>query len=113
MKEPTWLSRPSVLAFHGRLLAEHGGDTGIRDEGLKLAEAFRKRYPEHSATKRGDATYRLGEYYRDEGRWAQALECYKKMSDHPKHWTHRRHEDRPTRIEDRISEMLRKLKGDR
>ena len=34
MKEPQWLSKPAVLAFHGRLLAEHGGDTGIRDEGL-------------------------------------------------------------------------------
>ena len=34
MKEPIWLSRSVVLAFHGRLLAEHGGDRGIRDEGL-------------------------------------------------------------------------------
>lgn len=34
MKEPTWISKPAALAFHGRLLAEHGGDTGIRDEGL-------------------------------------------------------------------------------
>ena len=34
MKEPQWLSKPAVLAFQGRMLAEHGGDTGIRDEGL-------------------------------------------------------------------------------
>lgn len=34
MKEPVWLSKAAALAFHGRLLAEHGGDTGIRDEGL-------------------------------------------------------------------------------
>lgn len=34
MKEPAWLTKPAVLAFHGRLLAEHGGDTGIRDEGM-------------------------------------------------------------------------------
>lgn len=32
--EPTWLSKPALLAIHGMLLAEHGGATGIRDEGL-------------------------------------------------------------------------------
>jgi death-on-curing protein len=34
MKEPVWVRRDVVLAFHERLLAEHGGDAGIRDEGL-------------------------------------------------------------------------------
>lgn len=34
MKEPRWLSRAAVLAIHGRLLAEHGGASGLRDQGL-------------------------------------------------------------------------------
>lgn len=34
MKEPVWVRRDVVLAYHERLLAEHGGSTGIRDEGL-------------------------------------------------------------------------------
>jgi death-on-curing protein len=34
MKQPVWVRRDVVLAFHERLLAEHGGATGIRDEGL-------------------------------------------------------------------------------
>ena len=32
--EPTWLSKPAILAIHGMLLAEHGGSNGLRDEGL-------------------------------------------------------------------------------
>ena len=34
MKEPVWVRRDVVLAFHDRLLAEHGGAAGVRDEGL-------------------------------------------------------------------------------
>ena len=34
MKAPVWVRRDVVFAFHDRLLAEHGGSTGIRDEGL-------------------------------------------------------------------------------
>lgn len=34
MSEPRWLSKSVVLAIHGRLLAEHGGASGLRDEGL-------------------------------------------------------------------------------
>lgn len=34
MKQPVWVRRDVVLAFHERLLAEHGGSAGIRDEGL-------------------------------------------------------------------------------
>ncbi len=29
-----WLSKKLVLAIHARQIAEHGGDDGIRDEGL-------------------------------------------------------------------------------
>jgi death-on-curing protein len=39
MKEPKWLPHAAVLAIHERQLAEHGGATGIRDQGL-LDSAF-------------------------------------------------------------------------
>ena len=41
MKNPTWVRRDVVLAFHERLLAEHGGSAGIRDAGL-LESALRR-----------------------------------------------------------------------
>jgi death-on-curing protein len=34
VKEPVWIERRVVIALHERLLAEHGGAEGIRDEGL-------------------------------------------------------------------------------
>lgn len=34
MKEPTWVRRDVVLAYHDLLLARHGGGTGIRDGGM-------------------------------------------------------------------------------
>lgn len=34
MKEPRWLPKQLLLAVHNRQLAEHGGDAGVRDEGL-------------------------------------------------------------------------------
>lgn len=34
MKAPVWVQRDVVLAFHDRLLSEHGGVAGVRDEGL-------------------------------------------------------------------------------
>ena len=34
MKEPIWVLDNVVQAVHSLLLAEHGGDTGIRDEAL-------------------------------------------------------------------------------
>ena len=34
MKEPIWLRKDVLLAVHDRLLSEHGGSSGIRDEGL-------------------------------------------------------------------------------
>ena len=32
-REPVWISRSVALAIHERLVAEHGGPVGIRDEG--------------------------------------------------------------------------------
>jgi len=34
VKEPLWLDRRAIIAFHSESLAEHGGSSGIRDEGL-------------------------------------------------------------------------------
>lgn len=34
MNEPVWLERRGLLLLHMESLAEHGGTTGIRDEGL-------------------------------------------------------------------------------
>lgn len=39
MTEPVWIRDDVVLAIHRRQLAEHGGSSGIRDEGL-LASAL-------------------------------------------------------------------------
>ena len=34
MSEPLWLSKAFILAVHDMLLSEHGGRSGIRDDGL-------------------------------------------------------------------------------
>jgi len=34
MNEPVWVLRETVLLLHEQSLAEHGGSSGIRDEGL-------------------------------------------------------------------------------
>jgi death-on-curing protein len=34
MKEPVWVRRDVILAYHDLLLAKHGGASGIRDEGM-------------------------------------------------------------------------------
>ena len=34
MKEPVWVRRDVILAYHDLLLSRHGGSTGIRDEGM-------------------------------------------------------------------------------
>jgi len=34
MSAPVWVARELVLVLHDRLLAEHGGAPGLRDEGL-------------------------------------------------------------------------------
>ncbi len=33
-REPKWLTLDAVLAMHEQLVAEHGGDAGLRDRGL-------------------------------------------------------------------------------
>ena len=34
MTEWIWINLPEVLAIHARLLADHGGASGVRDQGL-------------------------------------------------------------------------------
>lgn len=34
MQEPRWISKAATVAIHERQLAEHGGLSGIRDEGM-------------------------------------------------------------------------------
>ena len=34
MKEPYWLGREECLALHEMMVAQYGGTTGLRDEGL-------------------------------------------------------------------------------
>lgn len=52
MDEPTWLSRALVLRIHDRQLLEHGGSTGVRDDGL-LESALAR--PRHLLAYGGDA----------------------------------------------------------
>ncbi len=44
MKEPVWFDLATVLAIHDEQLAEHGGESGVRDLGL-LASALAR--PQH------------------------------------------------------------------
>jgi death-on-curing protein len=34
MTQPQWLAKSAILAIHEDLLAEHGGASGVRDDGL-------------------------------------------------------------------------------
>ena len=41
MPEPVWVREDVVLAIHGRQLAEHGGEPGLRDADLLLSALAR------------------------------------------------------------------------
>ena len=41
MKQPVWILDELVTALHAMLIAEHGGDSGIRDAGLLAAALAR------------------------------------------------------------------------
>jgi death-on-curing protein len=34
MKEPVWISKQEIIAFHSKQIQEHGGLPGVRDDGL-------------------------------------------------------------------------------
>ena len=44
MEEPFWLSRPIVEAHHADQVREHGGQLGLRDEGLLESALARPRH---------------------------------------------------------------------
>ena len=46
-KEPAWIDTRDVLAIHDRLLAQHGGASGLRDRGL-LDSALARPRQHHS-----------------------------------------------------------------
>jgi len=41
VKEPHWIPEQAVIAIHDELIAEHGGDSGLRDPGLLAASLAR------------------------------------------------------------------------
>jgi death-on-curing protein len=43
MADPVWLDRRVIEAVHDRLIAEHGGAPGLRDEGLLVSALTRPR----------------------------------------------------------------------
>ena len=64
MKEPVWIELPLVQAIHERLLAEHGGASGIRDRGLLDSALARPRqifhYDDAANLTRLAAVYMVG-----------------------------------------------------
>jgi death on curing protein len=52
-KEPTWIEERDVLAIHERLIAMHGGATGLRDPGL-LQSALARPRQHHADADRAD-----------------------------------------------------------
>jgi len=43
MREPRWINRRALLLLHAETLAEHGGFSGMRDEGLLASTLARPR----------------------------------------------------------------------
>ena len=41
MKQPVWIKESDALAIHERVLAEHGGPSGVRDRSLLLSALAR------------------------------------------------------------------------
>ena len=52
-KEPVWIDERAALAIHDRLLALHGGATGLRDHGL-LQSALARPRQHHTYTETPD-----------------------------------------------------------
>ena len=50
MQEPVWIREDSVRAIHERQLAEHGGFSGVRDEGLLSSALHRPQQLYHCGT---------------------------------------------------------------
>ena len=54
MREPVWINKAVILAVHDEQLAEHGGGTGLRDEGL-LDSALARPQNRHGYDRNTDA----------------------------------------------------------
>jgi len=52
MTEPVWIEEREALLFHDRLLALHGGSSGVRDRGLLQSALARPR--QHAAYGKSD-----------------------------------------------------------
>ena len=50
MKEPRWVTDSVVRAIHERVLADYGGESGIRDQGLLESALARPRQLHHYET---------------------------------------------------------------
>ena len=63
-KEPLWIETRDILAIHDRLLALHGGASGLRDRGLFESALARPRqhyaYADSSDTLEMEALYTAG-----------------------------------------------------
>jgi tetratricopeptide (TPR) repeat protein len=60
---------------------------GITDEGLKMAEKFREKFPKSGLALGGEATFRLAEYYGWLVRPLDSLAQYKELREkYAKHW---------------------------
>lgn len=70
-REPRWLSLDAVLAIHDRLIADHGGPSGVRDLGL-LQSAL--------AAPRNHLAYAQGDLFSLASSYANAI-----TKDHPFH----------------------------
>jgi len=64
VNEPEWIDFDVVLAIHDEQLAEHGGPSGIRDQGLLESALARPRnlfaYSPHATTRELAAAYVVG-----------------------------------------------------
>ena len=60
-KEPLWIEERTVLAIHGRLLATHGGATGLREKGLLESALARPRH--HQAYSRSSGIVEMAALY--------------------------------------------------
>jgi len=61
MKSPVWIEKRDVLTIHERLLALHGGISGLRDEGLLESALARPR--QHLAYDKSADVPALAAYY--------------------------------------------------
>jgi tetratricopeptide (TPR) repeat protein len=61
---------------------------GITDEGMKMAEKFREKFPKSGLATGGECCWRLGDWSSNIGRPLDAIAYYKEVREkYPKHWS--------------------------